>query len=372
MDDEQLLVLVRESLHARAGEVQTSPAVISRVVPSRRPHRGAWVAAGAAMAVAATVTVVAVLGDQARVPEGGSPPIAGSDDPAPVPADWREESWGGLTVSVPADWGYGGAPMEDGTACWPSAMKAADGAANPGESGPYVGRPIAMTDVCVGDVDGGPLADPTASYVWLGAGVDPGTVDLGDGWTRETVNAYGTTLSVTSDDPVLREQILASARPTDICPSELPGAPEPRQSLSVEGLLGFSPDGLRVCAYRLEEGEISLSYAASLDQQAAAAYAPIVAGDRERLRCGSSEEGFEWVVLRFEGRDPFGEGRMFHEVVAHLGGAGCPRVQVDDGTALALSRDLVEAWAVGGIPAVVYGPTGGKGAMIDSFIGPLG
>ena len=32
----------------------------------------------------------------------------------------------------------------------------------------------------------------------------------------------------------------------------------------------------------------------------------------------------------------------------------------------------VEPWAHNGIPAVVYGPTGGKGAMIDSFIGQLG
>ena len=32
----------------------------------------------------------------------------------------------------------------------------------------------------------------------------------------------------------------------------------------------------------------------------------------------------------------------------------------------------VEPWANNGIPAVVYGPTGGKGAMIDSFIGQLG
>jgi hypothetical protein len=32
----------------------------------------------------------------------------------------------------------------------------------------------------------------------------------------------------------------------------------------------------------------------------------------------------------------------------------------------------VEPWAHNGIPAVVYGPTGGKGAMIDAFIGPLG
>ena len=37
-----------------------------------------------------------------------------------------------------------------------------------------------------------------------------------------------------------------------------------------------------------------------------------------------------------------------------------------------LTPDMARPWAVDGIPAVVYGPTGGKGAMIESFIGPLG
>jgi hypothetical protein len=38
----------------------------------------------------------------------------------------------------------------------------------------------------------------------------------------------------------------------------------------------------------------------------------------------------------------------------------------------AVRASLAASWAVDGIPAVVHGPTGGKGAMIDSFIGPLG
>jgi hypothetical protein len=372
MNDEQLQVLVRASLDARAREVDTSPAVVSRVVPSHRPRRGAWVAAGAALAVAATVAAVAVLGDQARESDG-APPAAGPDDPAPVPATWRDESWGGLTVSVPPDWGYGGAPMADGTACWPSAMRSADGVVNRNELGPYVGRPIAMTDVCVGDVDEGPLADPTAPNVWLGAGVDPGTVDLGDGWVRETVIAYGTTLSVTSHDVALREQILASARPTELCPAELAGVPEPAQTDSVEGAAGLSPSRLTVCAYRREDaGQVRLSYAAERDDVAAETWLEIVRGRHDRLRCASSEDGFEWVVLRFEGKGDFGPEDVFQEMVLHLGGAGCPRLQVDSGTALVLTAPMVRPWATGGVPAVVYGPNAGKGAMIESFIGPLG
>lgn len=374
MDDQTLHELVREGLRERASEADTSPAVVARVTSVPRSRRAAWAVGGAAVAVAATVTAVAVLGDQAPGPGGESPPVAGSEEPGDVPADWRSESWEGLTVSVPPDWGYGGAPGDDGVACFPSAMKSAEGRPNRDESGPYVGRPITVTDVCVGDLDEGPLADPTAPYVWLGSGVDVGTDDLGDGWVRETVAAYGSTVSVTTNDESLRARILGSARPTELCEAELPGVPEPSRTSSREGLIGFAPDRLSVCAYRREAGTgpVTLSYAAELDDRAAAAYAPIAGGEQERLRCGSAEGGFEWVVLRFEGQDPYGTDRMFHEVVVHLGGAGCPRVQTDPGTALTLSAGLVEPWATGGIPAVVYGPSGGKGAMIDSFIGPQG
>ena len=120
-----------------------------------------------------------------------------------------------------------------------------------------------------------------------------------------------------------------------------------------------------------ESGPVSLTYAARSDG-AARGLRALAGGEQTRLRCASSANGFEWVVLRFEGTDPFGSGPMFHEVVVFLGGAGCPRVQLDAGTGLVLSPELVEPWATGGIPAVVYGPTGGKGAMIDSFIGPQG
>ena len=70
--------------------------------------------------------------------------------------------------------------------------------------------------------------------------------------------------------------------------------------------------------------------------------------------------------------DPFGSGPMFHEVVVLPGRLRLPAGPAGRGNRLVLSPELVEPWATGGIPAVVYGPTGGKGAMIDSFIGPQG
>ena len=44
--------------------------------------------------------------------------------------EWRTEYWANVAVDVPADWGYGGAPVEsagDVVACYPEAMAGADG-----------------------------------------------------------------------------------------------------------------------------------------------------------------------------------------------------------------------------------------------------
>ena len=87
---------------------------------------------------------------------GGDEPDPGErvGEPLPAPEQWRTEYWHDMRVDVPADWGYGGAPMDDGTddvvACWPSAMVTADGqpAGARRPDLPYVGRPIALTDVC--------------------------------------------------------------------------------------------------------------------------------------------------------------------------------------------------------------------------------
>lgn len=77
--------------------------------------------------------------------------------------------------------------------------------------------------------------------------------------------------------------------------------------------------------------------------------------------CDLGGPGGEWVVLHLDGAT----------YVVHPGWRGCPVVSSGD-KVVELAPQLVEPWAVGGIPTVLYGPTGGKGAMIDSFIGPLG
>ncbi len=117
-----------------------------------------------------------------------------------MPTDWRTEYWHDMQVDVPADWGYGGAPMDfgggDTVACYATAMVTADGQRlkRDDPTMPYVGRPIALTDVCQKYPFIGPDAGPPdAPYVWLGAAVEPGTEDLGDGWVQETVEVNGST-----------------------------------------------------------------------------------------------------------------------------------------------------------------------------------
>ena len=145
----------------------------------------------------------------------------GTDDPrssgepsgnrgASVPEGWRTEVWHDASVRVPADWGWGAAPVRIGN----DVVTCGDG---PAGGSAYVGRPIMLSDVCMSHPLDGP--QPTAPSVWLGAALDPGTEDLGGGWVRETVAQGGTTVTVTSDDPALREQVLGSVGgPLDCAP----------------------------------------------------------------------------------------------------------------------------------------------------------
>ena len=150
---------------------------------ARARRRRRWAAVGAVAAV------VAVSGVAVAVQPGDGPDRGPTDhvvaDPttaAPPITEWRAESWHGLTVDVPADWGWGTAPLtladdEGPLVCGGPGASMSPGTGGPDAETPYVGRPIMLSDVC----QGGPLPSPEAPYVWLGADVEPGTVDVGDG-----------------------------------------------------------------------------------------------------------------------------------------------------------------------------------------------
>jgi hypothetical protein len=380
MDERELEQLMREGLQRRAEDADTSAPVVDRARAARRRRRG-----GRAAIVLAAASVVAVVAT--GVVLGGNDPNEGSSgqvgEPGPMPTEWRTEYWHDMQVDVPADWGYGGAPMDGGVACYATAMVTADGQRlkRDDPTMPYVGRPIALTDVCQRYPFIGPDADaPVAPYVWLGAAVEPGTEDLGDGWVQQTVEVNGSRLTVATDDPALRERILASAEGGETCMSDVDTQAE---SDAFPRYVPGNPDdvaSMTVCAYRVEEGEdvtggqtADLTYATTVDEDAAREYLEAMAlGQPGRDLCPTADyDEFEWVLLELNDAG----GRTLRRDVVHLACVAGVDVHGSSLTRLDLVRltpDMARPWAVGGIPAVVYGPTGGKGVMIDGFIGPQG
>lgn len=295
---------------------------------------------------------------------------------ATAPQGWRTEYWHDTAVDVPADWAYGGAPMRGGGgrySCHASAMVSAEGDDLTGGSAPYVGRPVMLTDVCMAyPLDGPGAGPPVAPYVWLGAAVEPGRVDLGDGWVQETVEADGSTVTVASDESALRERILASVTGGETCLSEV----EVDQPLSGEVVGGDPADAgsLRVCVYRRDDHfspVAHLLYAVELGEAATEDYVAALRGaTAPRDRCPNADlvEG-EWVVLELVDAD----GATVARHVVHL---ACPGIDLDGDDLrgfenVELTAELVRPWAVGGVPAVVMGP-GGHDAMYEYFIGPQG
>lgn len=350
---------IRTELARRAEKADVSSGARDRVLAGVRPRRR-WVrpVLGSAVAVAATVALVAVVAPDAPLPTTDPVPSGSSStaDDAVGARQWREESWRGLTLSVPADWGWSAAPVGRNLLC-------DDRPDAPG----HVGRPVFLTDACLKYRAGEfPLGEETP-YVWLGTDLEPGVVELpAEGWVQETVVAEGVTLTVASDDADLRGRILASARPTQACAPELPGVPRSSQSVEEGAVADVVPEEMTVCAYRRIEGEVVLVYAARRDDVVTPTWSAISTGPFGTYRCGVSGPGNEWVVLRFSGRGPTGEDATV-EAVLSVGGPVCPTIDIGSGGG-ALQPRMLEPWADRGIPFTLYGPSGGKGAMVDSFI----
>ena len=319
------------------------------------------------LVLAASLAVVAVLAGASLLRSDpaadGGPPAAGT------PTEWRTEYWHDTQVDVPADWGWGSSPSADGRGVYwcgePGAVVGPAGTRLPrvDPTVPYVGRPILQTDVCQGGGD----QTPPAPYVWLGAPVEPGTVDLGDGYVRETREVNGSTVSVATRDAALRERILDSATGGASCSSDLEEAPSVR-SILTEGM--GAATSMQVCAYRGEPARgFDLVYAARLGAAAAQRFVSAATAARAgTVRCADAGAG-ELVVLTVEGDDPFGDAPVTQDYVVDL---GCPAVEVSPGDRRELTRAVVEPWAVGGIQAVLVGPRGGRDPMTDLFIGMQG
>ncbi len=210
---------------------------------------------------------------------------------------------------MPADWGFGPAPAESGLVCGELPTDEA-----------YVGRPIGTSDLCAQvDVD----AVPTAPYLWFDAiGVEPGTVELGDGWVRETTEVGGVVVAVATTDATMRTEVLASVRPGDLCEPALSRVPGPTAGYSDEGRGAFL--GARVCAYALRGPAYELVYAEPLSRKEAER-----TEDAVRTAEGAPEDPcppspYEVVLVSAEYEDAFGDEPLVHQDVYQL---SCGTVQ---------------------------------------------
>lgn len=350
MDDDELEQAMRAGLQRRAERADLAVPVVERARRAARERRTTrWAVVGVA---AVSVAVIAVGG--VVLAGNDSAGVAGVTANAPTSTttltdglasgdDLRTEYWEGLQVQVPADWTWGSTPGVCGA---------------PPVGEPYVGRPIGYTDVC-GPAD--PDAVPTAPYVWLDADVPNGTVDLGDGWTRETIGVDGVRLTVAAQDDDLRSQIIESAASQHLCAASLDVVPESRFETTREGYGAFI-DG-RLCAYRSSNGgPYSLSYAKTLDEATVDSTlrsvddAPEVAGD---LDCYDSEQ----VVVGGAYHDNFGapDARLDHRVVYGLS-CGIRSVSPDRSVGGApaikqVSEATVKPWATAEFKHLLVGPS---------------
>ena len=265
-------------------------------------------------------------------------------------ADWRTEYWRDVAVDVPAGWGWGSVPVgADRVVCGPA----------PGGAG-YVGRPIATSDLCT------PLElPPAAPYVWLGAEVGPGTVDLGEGWVQQTTEVAGETITVATDDAALRERILSSARPAGgPCESSIDRAPAGRFDWTTEGVGDLV--SAELCVFRREgRGGLDLAYASAMTRSEVRRLLDAVlrADAASRRPCPEDDEV---LVVRSVFTDRFGRpgARLRQEVVVR---PTCGVVEVGPAPPAIVHRRSALTDAVTRALSV-----GGAGAVSRLLIGPLG
>ena len=107
--------------------------------------------------------------------------------------------------------------------------------------------------------------DSAGTYLWFDADVvEAGDLVVSGAFIQRTVEVAGVLVTVATDDRDLREQILASARPGDLCAPTAPTIPGGQTAMTREGrgeLLSA-----KVCAYRRDgfSGDYQLSYAGVL------------------------------------------------------------------------------------------------------------
>jgi hypothetical protein len=370
MQERELEQAFREGLATLGEEAGTTAPTVRQVVDrardgaGRRHRRSGWAVGVAAAAVVAVVAgVVVVRGGGQGGPEPSPATSSRAIEAPEVPAGYRLELWHGVGLYVPALWAWGASPIStargDVVQCDSGEVVLADGSRRNDPSQPYVGRPFMLSKAC----------DPTwatvrpkAPYVWLDpAKVGPGTVDLGAGWVRETVEVDDVTVSVATDDPALRRAILGSVhRVSGECDPTLWNPPTADGSTDPD----FVPTSMVVCAYG--QSSTKLDYALLYEQELTMGPAKaLVAAVDSAPDLGSKScfgaSGGDWALLRLRG-----QGGEFRDYAVDM---NCPSITDPSGTQHQLTGEVVRSWAVGGVNAVLHRHPAVR--VPDRFIPPL-
>ncbi|MFZ2502280.1 MAG: hypothetical protein WAW88_06395 [Nocardioides sp.] len=284
-DLEALEAAMRRGLHLNADEIEAAP-----ILTPAGQRRRRWQPLAAAAAVIAVAVGGAAMRWTGQTPDRpdptpGAPNSAASADEGY--AGWRLESYAGVQLRVPESWGWGGAPTSTGFgATGDEAVLDCAGKhayVVPGSTKyefepkdtPFVGRPDFMTDMCVGStID----LETSVDYVWLGSFAPLGVRELDGGFTAETVDVGGQRVTVTTRDPDLRDQIIASAAAVDTDDNGCAARLAQRVQASGTGSKAGFPDSLSVCAYRFgsKKGNGYLMWSQRIDGAAVAAYVTAV------------------------------------------------------------------------------------------------
>lgn len=278
------------------------------------------------------------------VEPGGTPSVE-------IPAGWRWESFGGVQVGVPGDWGWGNAVQRTGQWCISTPRERAE---------PIVGRPAGMTLVgCPapepGEPDPGTLLENTGTLVDLAWVLDegPGTTHQGDS-TTVVLGGVAVTVVAPTD---LREQIAATVHevqgPRDVygCPTTDPVWTDPGRrpdpAVDVGTLSGVS--ALAVCRYAVADpaarlpgdreplvSSRRLTGAAARDVVAAIAAAPPGGGPDNPGDClPDYSYGDDLMVLHVTSEQG--------ESTVHARYSGCDHNGFDDGvTVRRLTREAMQ------------------------------
>jgi hypothetical protein len=310
----------RSALSRHADEVTADVALPSR--PARRPGR--WVAAGAALAVAASAVVGFALVDRDRGSDGGLDPAG---EPPAIAEGWRGVTFRDVTVQVPEEWGDAAAPQSDWCVGSPS---------NP-LGAPYVDTRLGfggVLDIGCEEQRGLPAGfgpDPVEQWVPhlkmydTATLVDPvpdGSTTY-EGWTMRvrTLGDVQVRLLTDASTEDVADEVLASAEQTEVgalgcettSPAQEPVLPDDPASPPAGDLASLDRDevrGLLVCQYdRLGTDRPGLRAERTLGTSLAQAWlagvqqAPRSGGPDAPQNCLDPWESQEVLVVHPLGRD---------------------------------------------------------------------